>query len=127
VPNQPDRVTDDEVVAAMGKVSVDGAIFFSAFSMYQYDASYAVEVQQVYPGRFAIVKPVDPDDPAVWGLTTHSTDANRLVAFSLLGGCTSPRMPAPPGARSRVNSARSQPQSGCQTNPDLWTDDETHP
>jgi len=33
--------------------------------MYQYDASYAVEVQQAHPGRFAIVKPVDPDDPAV--------------------------------------------------------------
>jgi predicted TIM-barrel fold metal-dependent hydrolase len=32
--------------------------------MYRYDASYAVEVQQAHPGRFAIVKPVDPDDPA---------------------------------------------------------------
>src|SRR5437588_11271571 len=36
-----------------------------AFSMYQYDASYAVEVQRAHPGRFAIVKPVDPDDPGV--------------------------------------------------------------
>jgi hypothetical protein len=26
---------------------VDGAIFISAFSMYRYDASYAVEVKQV--------------------------------------------------------------------------------
>ena len=33
--------------------------------MYRYDASYAVEVQRAHPGRFAIVKPVDPDDPAV--------------------------------------------------------------
>jgi hypothetical protein len=24
-----------------------------------------VEVQRAHPGRFAIVKPVDPDDPAV--------------------------------------------------------------
>jgi hypothetical protein len=30
-----------------------------------YYASYAVEVQQAHPGRFAIVKPVDPDDPPV--------------------------------------------------------------
>src|SRR5271169_4376908 len=60
VPNWPDHVTGDEMVAAMDKVGVDGAIFISAFSMYRYDASYAVEVQRAHPGRFAIVKPVDP-------------------------------------------------------------------
>src|SRR5512145_195298 len=65
VPNWPDHVTGDEMVAAMDKVGVDGAIFISAFSLYQYDASYAVEVQRAHPGRFALVKPVDPDDPAV--------------------------------------------------------------
>ena len=65
VPNWPDHVTGDEMVAAMDKVGVDGAIFISAFSMYQYDASYAVEVQKKHPDRFAIVKPVNPDDPAV--------------------------------------------------------------
>jgi predicted TIM-barrel fold metal-dependent hydrolase len=53
------------MVAAMDKVGVDGAIFISSFSMYRYDASYAVEVQRAHPGRFALVKPVDPDDPAV--------------------------------------------------------------
>src|SRR5947199_3607979 len=65
VPNWPDHVTGDEMVAAMNKVGVDGAIFISAFSMYQYDASYAVEVQRAHPGRFTLVKPVNPDDPAV--------------------------------------------------------------
>src|ERR1700688_1055846 len=65
VPNWPDHVTGDEMVAAMDKVGVDGAIFISAFSMYRYDASYAVEVQRAHPGRFAIVKPGDPDDPDV--------------------------------------------------------------
>src|SRR6476469_7715822 len=64
VPNWPAHVTGDEMVAAMDKVGVDGAIFISAFSMYQYEASYAVEVQKAHPGRFAIVKPVNPDDPA---------------------------------------------------------------
>src|SRR3989441_6543157 len=53
------------MVAAMDRVGVEGAIFISAFSMYRYDASYAVEVQRAHPGRFALVKPVDPDDPAV--------------------------------------------------------------
>jgi L-fuconolactonase len=65
VPNWPDHVTGDEMVAAMDKNGIDGAIFISAFAMYQYDGSYAVEVQQAHPGRFAIVKPVDPDDVAV--------------------------------------------------------------
>ena len=65
VPNWPDHVTGDEMVAAMDKVGVDGAIFISAFSMYRYDASYAVEVVKAHPGRFGIVKPVDPDDPDV--------------------------------------------------------------
>src|SRR5438128_5901290 len=65
VPNWPPHVTGDEMVAAMDKVGVDGAIFISPFSMYQYDGSYAVEVQRAHPNRFALVKPVNPDDPAV--------------------------------------------------------------
>ena len=65
VPNWPDHATGDEVVEAMDKVGVDGAIFISSFTMYRYDASYAVEVQRAHPDRFALVKPVDPDDPAL--------------------------------------------------------------
>jgi L-fuconolactonase len=65
VPNWPDHVTGDEMVAAMDKVGVDGAIFISSFSMYRYDAGYAVEVQRAHPGRFGIVKPLDPDNAAV--------------------------------------------------------------
>jgi predicted TIM-barrel fold metal-dependent hydrolase len=65
VPNWPPSATGDEQVAAMDKLGIDGAIFISAFSIYGYDASYAVEVQRKHPGRFAIVKPVNPDDPAV--------------------------------------------------------------
>jgi L-fuconolactonase len=65
VPNWPDHVTGDEMVAAMDKVGVDGAIFISSFSMYRYDGSYAVEVQRAHPGRLAIVKPVDPENPGV--------------------------------------------------------------
>jgi predicted TIM-barrel fold metal-dependent hydrolase len=65
VPNWPAHVTGDEMVVAMDKVGVDGAIFISPFSMYRYDASYAVEVQKAHPGRFALVKPVDPQDAAV--------------------------------------------------------------
>jgi len=65
VPNWPPSATGDETVAAMNRLAIDGAIFISAFSMYRYDASYAVDVQRKHPGRFALVKPVDPDDAAV--------------------------------------------------------------
>src|SRR6516225_1107385 len=65
VPNWPDHVTGDEMVAAMDKVGIDGAIFISAFSMYRYDASYAVDVQRAHPGPFASVQPVEPGDPGV--------------------------------------------------------------
>ena len=60
VPNWPPRVNGEDMVAAMDAVGVDGAIFVSSFSMYEYDASYACEVQQKYPGKFALVKPIDP-------------------------------------------------------------------
>ena len=64
-PNWPASATGDEMVAAFDKLGIDGAIFISSFSMYGYDASYAVEVQKAHPGRFALVKPVDPDRPDV--------------------------------------------------------------
>ena len=52
------------MVAAMGAVGVDGAIMVSPNSLYAFDDSYAKEVQRAHPGRFAIVKPMDPDNPA---------------------------------------------------------------
>ena len=64
VPNWPDHVTGDEMVAAMDKVGIDGAIFISAFTMYGYDVSYAGRsATGSTPGGFGLVKPVNPDDP----------------------------------------------------------------
>jgi L-fuconolactonase len=61
----PSEVTGDQLVAAMDDVGVDGAVLVSAFTMYRYDASYAISVRNAHPTRFALVKPVDPTDPAV--------------------------------------------------------------
>src|SRR5215471_8469505 len=61
----PTEVTGDQMVAAMDEVGVDGAILVSPFSMYRYDAGYALEVYAAHPDRFRLVKPVDPSDPAV--------------------------------------------------------------
>jgi L-fuconolactonase len=61
----PAEVTGDQMVAAMDSVGVDGAVLVSPFSMYRYDASYALEVFAAHPSRFRLVKPVDPTDPRV--------------------------------------------------------------
>src|SRR5215203_5432035 len=61
----PPEVTGDQMVTAMDAVGVDGAILVSPFSLYRFDASYAVEVHGKHADRFALVKPVDPSDPAV--------------------------------------------------------------
>jgi L-fuconolactonase len=61
----PAEVTGDDMVAAMDAVGVDGAVLVSPFTMYRYDASYALEVHRQHPGRFGLVKPVDPTDPRV--------------------------------------------------------------
>ena len=61
----PKEVTGDQMVAAMDAVGVGGVLLVSPFTMYRWDASYAIEVHGKHPGRFALIKPVDPSDPAV--------------------------------------------------------------
>jgi L-fuconolactonase len=61
----PAEATGDQMVAAMDAVGVDAAVLVSPFSMYRYDASYAVDVYNAHPTKFRLVKPVDPTDPAV--------------------------------------------------------------
>jgi predicted TIM-barrel fold metal-dependent hydrolase len=97
VPNWPNHVTGDEMVAAMDKVGVDGAIFISAFSMYRYDASYAVEVQRAHPGRFAIVKPVDPEHPDVADIVADWKKTPGAVGIRIMLTKENKREPDDPG------------------------------
>lgn len=86
-----DHVTGDELVAAMDRVGVDGAILVSPISMYGYDASYAIEVQRAHPGRFALVKPVDSGDPtgvdtiAEWKKTPGAVGIRILMGIGWPG------------------------------------------
>jgi L-fuconolactonase len=81
----PAEVTGDDMVAAMDAVGVDGAVLVSPFTMYGYDASYALEVYRQHPGRFGLVKPVDPSDPAVaetiadWAATPGTVGIRLLL------------------------------------------------
>ena len=105
VPNWPDHVTGDEMVAAMDKVGVDGAIFISAFSLYQYDASYAVEVARAHPNRMAIIKPVDPDDPAVDDVIAEWKKTPGAVGIRIMLTKEAKRDPKHPGLDRIAKSA----------------------
>src|SRR5512133_3390784 len=84
----PPEATGDDMVAAMDAVGVDGALLVSAFTMYRYDASYALEVHAAHPGRFRVIKPVDPTDPAVAETMADWAATNGLVTVaSLIGPC----------------------------------------
>src|SRR5215813_2885651 len=80
----PDEATGDQTVAVMDAAGVDGAILVSAFTMYRYDASYALEVRKRHPGRFAVVKPVDPADPSVADVIAEWKRTPGAVAIRML-------------------------------------------
>ena len=79
----PAEVTGDQMVAAMDEVGVDGAVLVSPFSMYRYDASYAVEVLAKHPNRFRLVKPVDPTDPRVVDTVTDWASTKGTVGIRI--------------------------------------------
>ena len=81
----------------MDKVGVDGAIYISPVSMYQYDASYAVSVQRAHPDKFALVKPVNPDDPAVADVIADWKKTPGTVGIRIILTKESKRAPDDPG------------------------------
>ena len=93
----PAEVTGDQMVAAMDSVGVDGAVLVSPFSMYRYDASYALEVYHAHPSRFRLVKPVDPTDPAVADTIADWAAAEGTVGIRIMLRDEVSNDPADPG------------------------------
>jgi L-fuconolactonase len=93
----PPEVTGDEMVAAMDAVGVDGALLVSPFTMYRYDASYAIDVHAAHPGRFALIKPVDPTDPAVADTIAEWAARDGAVAVRIMMNRGVSPDPADPG------------------------------
>ena len=82
----PSEVTGDDMVNAMSDVGVDGALLVSPYSMYRYDASYALEVYAKHPGQFGLIKPFDPQaDDAV----------EQVVEWARLDGTVGARIMLP--------------------------------
>ena len=88
----PDEVTGDDMVAAMDTVGVNGALLVSPYSMYRFDASYALEVYAKHPGRFGIIRPFDPEsetiaeDMAEWTGTPGVVGARIMLTYGEYDG-----------------------------------------
>jgi L-fuconolactonase len=93
----PPAVTGDDMVAAMDAAGVDGALLVSPFTMYRYDASYALTVRAAHPDRFAVIKPVDPTDPAIADIIADWAATDGTVAIRLMLTYALPDDPADPG------------------------------
>lgn len=84
----PKHVTGDEQIAAMDALGIDGAIIVSTYMTYRFDSSYAELVYARHPGRFALIKPVDPSDPAVkediaeWATKPGAIGVRVMLAFA---------------------------------------------
>jgi L-fuconolactonase len=108
----PPEVTGEQMVAAMDANGVDGAILISAFTMYRYDASYAVAVRNRYPHRFALIKPVDPANSSVADVIAEWKRTPGSVAIRMLlvrGGYN--QDPADPGLNRVLKEAARQSMS----------------
>ena len=82
----PDEVTGDDMVAAMDAVGVDGALLISPFSLYQYDASYALEVYANHPDRFGLIRPFNPQSEAVADEIAEWTGTQGVVGVRVMLG-----------------------------------------
>ena len=100
----PAEVTGDDMVAAMDAVGVDGALLVSPFTLYRYDASYALEVYAKHPGRFGLIKPFDPRSEAV---------ADEIAEWAGTPGVVGARIML---TRPAIRSGR----SGSQSHPRRW-------
>ena len=103
----PAEMTGDQMVAAMDAVGVDGAVLVSPFSMYRYDPSYVLEVQAKHPDRFCLVKPVDPNDPAVADSIADWKAKKGTVGVRIIMRDNVSTDPADPGV-NRVLAAAAQ-------------------
>jgi L-fuconolactonase len=93
----PPEVTGDDMIKAMDSVGVDGALLISVFTMYRFDASYAVSVRNAHPNRFALIKPVDPNDPKVGETIASWARTDGTVAIRIMMRPEVSSDPADPG------------------------------
>ena len=80
----PPEVTGPDMIKAMDEVGVDGALLISVYTMYKWDASYAVGVHKQFPNRFALIKPVNSNDPKVGETIEEWAKMDGTVAVRIM-------------------------------------------
>ncbi|MDG2114134.1 MAG: amidohydrolase family protein [Actinomycetota bacterium] len=113
----PDEVTGDQMVAAMDDVGVDAAILVSPWTMYRFDASYAVEVQAAHPDRFALVKPIDTRAADITDTISDWADQPGAVGVRIMMVRGVPTDPDDPGVNEVLAAAG---KSGLALNLLCW-------
>lgn len=101
----PPSATGEEMVAAMDRVGVDGALLVSPYAMYRYDASYAAAIYAAHPGRFGLIKPVDPTDPSADDVVAQWAATNGAVAIRLMLNSDTTSDPDDPGIHRVLTAA----------------------
>ena len=80
----PAEVTGHDMIAAMDAAGVDAAILVSVFTMYEFDASYAMDVYAAHPNRFRLIKPVNPSDLSVEQTIAEWSTTPGAVAIRIM-------------------------------------------
>jgi len=101
----PPEVTGPDMIKAMDEVGVDGALLISVYTMYKWDASYAVGVHKQFPNRFALIKPVDSNDPKVGETIEEWAKMDGTVAVRIMFTPEVSTDPAHPGINKVLATA----------------------
>ena len=101
----PPEVTGPDMVKAMDEVGVDGGLLISVYTMYKWDASYAVSVHKQFPNRFALIKPVDSNDPKVGETIEEWAKMDGTVAVRIMFTPEVSTDPAHPGINKVLATA----------------------
>jgi L-fuconolactonase len=102
----PPEVTGDDMVAAMDASGVDGALLVSPYAMYKFDGSYALEVYKKHAGRFGLIKPFNPQSPAVAEeIAAWAANKGVVGARIMLPRPESSEDPADPGLNKILSTA----------------------
>ena len=101
----PPEVTGPDMIKAMDEVGVDGGLLISVYTMYKWDASYAVSVHKQFPNRFALIKPVDSNDPKVGETIEEWAKMDGTVAVRIMFTPEVSTDPAHPGINKVLATA----------------------
>jgi predicted TIM-barrel fold metal-dependent hydrolase len=102
----PPEVTGDDMVAAMDASGVDGALLVSPYAMYKFDGSYALEVYKKHPTRFGLIKPFNPQSPALAEeIAAWAANKGVVGARIMLPRPESSEDPADPGLNKILSTA----------------------